>query len=161
RLCRLVSGGQAPDPTLRPAVSSLTLAQLRGYRADRNPDPRRFPAQDAGVTPLAGQFAERAGIDPYTPPTLAELFAFVQAYAGPPGTLDGKTEAQQARVRRLRFDLELKRVPFRPEIMGDSFDGSSPGLLEERVLQVVRAAGVLERVGVRSFDHRCVRALGR
>src|SRR5262249_13125336 len=55
----------APVPdgrTLRPApppgsaVSALNLAQLRAYRADRNPDPARFPDQDAGPTPLAGLF---------------------------------------------------------------------------------------------------------
>src|SRR5262245_25513347 len=40
------------DPTLDgQPVSTLDLARLREYRADRNPDPRRFPEQDAGVTP--------------------------------------------------------------------------------------------------------------
>ena len=57
----------------------------------------------------------------------------------------------------MRFDLELKRVPFRPQAIGDSFDGRSAGVLEDRVLACVRAAGVLDRTTVRSFDHRSVR----
>src|SRR6516164_1854400 len=43
-------------------VSSLTLAELRGYRADRNPNRARFPAQIADVTPLAASFATAHGI---------------------------------------------------------------------------------------------------
>src|SRR5437868_7813113 len=42
-LCRLPEGKAAPDPLTRPPVRALTLAQLRQYRADGNPDPRRFP----------------------------------------------------------------------------------------------------------------------
>jgi glycerophosphoryl diester phosphodiesterase len=34
--------------------------------------------------------------------------------------------------------------------------GSGPGLLEERVVEAVRRAGVVRRTVVRSFDHRCV-----
>src|SRR5205085_12358438 len=47
RLCR-APAGDAPlrgEPLL---ISSLTLGQLRGLRADRNPDPERFPEQDSG-----------------------------------------------------------------------------------------------------------------
>src|SRR5947207_8750964 len=52
-LCRRLAGTAAPDPATRPLVSSLSLAELRAYRADRNPDPVRFSVQDATVTPLA------------------------------------------------------------------------------------------------------------
>lgn len=159
RLCRLLPGSDAPDPAQQPLVSTLTLDQIRGYRADRNPDPRRFPDQDARVTPLARVFAEQRGIDPYTPPTLADLLAFAAAYTGPLGTEAGKTPAQQTKVRRVRFDLELKRVPFYPHIIGDTIDGVRPGRLEERLLEIVLAAGVVERTAVRSFDHRCIRTL--
>jgi glycerophosphoryl diester phosphodiesterase len=160
RLCRLVPGAAAPDPAQRPTVAGLTLAQLRGYRADRNPDARRFPDQDATVTPLAALFAARHGLDPYTPPTLADLFAFAEAYAGELGARAGKTGAQQARARRVGFDLELKRVPFRPGLIGDGYAGDA-ALLERRLLEVVRDARVHDRTVVRSFDHRCVRALRR
>jgi glycerophosphoryl diester phosphodiesterase len=152
RLCR-------PAPVGRPLVATLSFAELRGYRADRNPDPPRFPGQDATMTPLAEAFARRHGIDPFTPPTLAELFAFADAYAGEPGARVGKTADQRARVRRVLFDLELKRVPFRPEFIGDRFDGRSPGQLERNVVRAVREAGVLDRTRIRSFDHRSVRAV--
>jgi glycerophosphoryl diester phosphodiesterase len=157
RLFHCGSGPVPFDPTRPPLVSSLTLAELARYRADRNPDPQRFPGQDARVTPLARLFAERHAIDPYAPPTLPELFAFAQAYAGELGAVAGKTATQRA--RRVRFDLELKRVPFCPHVIGDTFDGSAPGLLEQRVVEAVRAAEMLERTSVRSFDHRSVRAL--
>jgi glycerophosphoryl diester phosphodiesterase len=127
----------SPAPFPPASVSCLTLAELRHYRADRNPDPRRFPDQDTSVTPRAASFAERHGIDPYTPPTLAELFAFAAEFPRP-----------------ARFDLELKRVPGRPERIG-----GAPGQLEQRVLEAIRAAGMVERCSVRSFDHRSVSAL--
>ena len=42
---------------------------------------------------------------------------------------------------------------------GDGFDGQTPALLEHQVVNLVRSAGLVERTTVRSFDHRCVRAL--
>jgi glycerophosphoryl diester phosphodiesterase len=161
RLCRPGRRGKAPDLAAEPAVSSLTLAELRRVRADRNPDPKGFPDQDATHTPVAWLFAARHGIDVYTPPTLAELFAFTRAYGGRLGSIAHKTKEQRLWARRVRFDLELKRVPFRPDTIGDRFDGESPGLLEGTVVKLVRAAGVLGRTTVRSFDHRCVRAAWR
>lgn len=147
RLCRRLPGGTGPAPALRPPLRSLSLAQLRGYRADLNPDPERFRGQDPGVTPAAAAFAAARGLDPYTPPTLEELFAFTAAYAEDPG----KTPGQRAQARRVRFDLELKRVPFRPQLLGGG------EVLERQVVATVRRAGVLTRASVRSFDHRCVR----
>ena len=38
-------------------VFDEACAQLRRWRADRNPDPERFPTQDATVTPLAAAVA--------------------------------------------------------------------------------------------------------
>jgi glycerophosphoryl diester phosphodiesterase len=148
-----------PAPPPGSAVSALNLAQLRAYRADRNPDPARFPDQDAGPTPLADLFAAEHGIDPYVIPTLAELFRFADAYAGEPGARAGKTAAQRERARRVCFDLELKRVPFFPVAINDGFTGRGPGLLERRVVEAVRQAGVVSRTRVRSFDHRSVRAV--
>jgi glycerophosphoryl diester phosphodiesterase len=110
---------------------------------------------------LARLFAARHGFAPYVPPTLAELFAFARAYAGPLGSRAGKTREQRLWARQVRFDLELKRVPYRPETIGDGFDGESPGRLEKAVVKTVRAAGVLGRTIVRSFDHRSVRAVWR
>lgn len=159
RLDRLLPGSTAPDPASRPLVSTLTLAQLRGYRADRNPDPGRFLRQDATLTPLARLYAEGSNLDPYALPTLSDLFAFAQAYAGALGAQAGKTEARRERARQVCFDLELKRVPFYPQWIGDDFQGSAPARLEEHVVQRIREAAMVARTRVRSFDHRSVRAV--
>src|SRR4051794_30307799 len=45
RLCGLIPGSRSPDPAGRPLISQLRLTELRGYAADRNPDPLRFPDQ--------------------------------------------------------------------------------------------------------------------
>jgi glycerophosphoryl diester phosphodiesterase len=159
RLCRVLPGSMAPDPASQPLVSTLSLTQLRGYRADRNPDPGRFAHQDATVTPVAQLFAERAGMDAYALPTLSDLFGFAQAYAGELGAAAGKTGMQRQRAGQVQFDVELKRVPFYPQWIGDPFDGRAPGLLEERVVQQVREADMVDRTRVRSFDHRAVWAV--
>jgi glycerophosphoryl diester phosphodiesterase len=159
RLCRLVPGSASPPPAPRLLVSTLTLAQLRGYCADCNPDPVRFPEQDASVTPLAARLAAVRGMHPYAPPTVADFLAFVEAYAGEDGSLAGKSAEQRERARQMRFDFELKRVPFHPELIGDAFDGQAPGMLERQIADLLRAAGVVERTTIRSFDHRCVRAI--
>ncbi len=161
RLFRRLPHAAVPEPSDQLRVSSLTLDQCRGYAADRNPDPARFPGQDAAVTPLADLFGRQEGLNPYTPPSLAELFRFVSAYAGELGRQAGKSAVQQARAREVRLDLELKRVPFFPEAIGDPFDGQAPGLLEQRVVEAIRAADMVDRTTVRSFDHRAVRAVRR
>jgi glycerophosphoryl diester phosphodiesterase len=69
----------------------------------------------------------------------------------------GKSPAQQAAVRQLCFDLELKRVPFRNETIGDGYDGRALGTLETQTLAAIAAADVASRTRIRSFDHRCLR----
>ncbi len=151
---RLRPESTPPDTDSRSVVAELTLAQLRRYRADGNPDPARFPDQEASVPPVTQLFAERHGLDPYAIPTLANLFAFAAAYAGELGQAAGNSSGQQARARRVRFDLELKRIPYLPEAIGDDYTGAAPDLLEKYVVEIVRQAGVLDRTIVRSFDHR-------
>jgi glycerophosphoryl diester phosphodiesterase len=145
-----------PDGRL---VASLSLADLRRLRFDRNPHPALFPTQEASVLPLSQWFAEEASVDPYAAPTLAEFIRFVTDYAGEPGHRVGKSDALRQRAGRLVFDLELKRMPFFPEAIGDGYTGDGPALLEERVAEAVRTAGVAGRTTIRSFDHRCVRYL--
>ncbi len=157
--CRLLRQGLAASSAMPPLVSGLTLDDLRGYCADGNPDPSRFPDQSATVTPLAAIFAEQHGLHPYSIPTLEELLRFTAAYAGDLGLRAGKSEVQRQRAQSVLFDLELKRVPFHPETINDRYDGTSPGLLEKCIVETVRRAGVTARTTVRSFDHRCVRLL--
>jgi glycerophosphoryl diester phosphodiesterase len=159
-LYRLVASNDAPEAAARcPLVSALTLAQIRCYRADRNPDLRRFPCQEASPTPLAILYASHHGLDPFSPATLTDLFEFAKVYEGALGIRAGKTATQQMRVRQIRFDLELKRVPYRPETIGDEFNGTDPARLEREVVRAIHTAGMLERAQVRSFDHRAVRAV--
>jgi glycerophosphoryl diester phosphodiesterase len=160
RLCRELTPAAVPLAR-RPAVRSLTLGQVREYAADRNPDPARFPDQDDDATPAARLFAEERGTHPFAVPTLTDLFAFAAAYAGPLGERAGKTPGQRAHAGAVCFDLELKRVPGRPEYIGDGYLGTGPALFESRVVEEVRAAGVVGRTVVRSFDHRCVAHLLR
>jgi glycerophosphoryl diester phosphodiesterase len=159
RVCRPISGSGASAPGRQLEIRSLTLSQIRQYRADVNPDPNRFPDQDNQTTPLVRWFAQHHNINAFTPPTLADLFAFATAYSGDPGRIVGKTSKQQTRAQTIRFDLELKRVPFRPHVIGDGFDGRTPGVFEQRVIQVARDSNMTDRICLRSFDHRCIRML--
>lgn len=128
---------------------------------DKNPDPIRFPHQDAQATPLAELFVKERPQNIFDIPTLDDLFAFVQAYAGPLGKAAGKTKKQQAQASRIILDLELKRVPYRPEWIADDFAGRGPGIMEKLVIGVIRKFGFLKRVRVRSFHHSCVKSFRR
>jgi len=142
-------GDEASAGLHRP-LAKIALDELRRWRADRNPDPARFPDQNAVAPPLACWFAEQHGFDPFAVPTLAELFLFTAAYAGQPGADVGKSPQHRSRAARIGLDLELKGVPFEPAALA---------LLERRTVEAVQAAGVAARTTVRSFDHRCVRRL--
>lgn len=129
-----------------PLVRSFTLAELRRFT---------IRSRSERATNLAERFARERGVHPYGIPTLEEFVAFVAIYASAPE----KTETQRESARQLTFDLELKRVPFRPETIGDDFTGAAPGFLETAVVDAIHKAGVLERTRVRSFDHRSVVAI--
>jgi glycerophosphoryl diester phosphodiesterase len=159
RIYRPARGGIEIPEKQQSLISALTLDQLRVVCAIGNPDPERFPKQDTTITPLAQVYGDQIGMDPYAVPRLADLFTFAEMYASDLGRRAGKTDSQRARARETRFDLELKRVPFYPVVIGDDFDGKSPALLEQRVLEAIQAAKMLDRARVRSFDHRCVRIL--
>jgi glycerophosphoryl diester phosphodiesterase len=148
-----------PPPDRNQPISRLTCLQLRSYIADRNPDRARFPGQSAETTPAAAVYGERAGIDPYGIPRLADLFTFVSAYAGDLGRESGKSELQRYKAGQIHLDLELKRVAFYPQTIGDRFDGIAPALLETQVLSETRNSDFVSRCRVRSFDHRSVSAL--
>jgi glycerophosphoryl diester phosphodiesterase len=141
-----------PDGSL---VASLPLSKLR--QATLNRVVAAFPSQDAVVTPLARWYGEQHGLHPFALQTVADLFRFTTDYAGEAGRLAGKSDEQRAKASRVVFDLELKRVPYYPQTIGDNYTGDGPGLLEERVVEAIRAADIARRTRVRGFDHRCVR----
>jgi glycerophosphoryl diester phosphodiesterase len=157
--CRLRPGLSAPNPEHRPLIATLTLEQLRSYDADLNPDDSRFPRQSAVVPPVARMCSERLDISPFVIPRLSDLFALVSDYCGDAGVQAGKTDLQRAQAEKVRLDLELKRVPFFPQAIGDQFEGTNASLFEVQVLSEIRVAGLLDRCRVRSFDHRSVKAL--
>jgi glycerophosphoryl diester phosphodiesterase len=151
---RITTSDTIVDLATEPLVSNLGLAHLRNYCARRHPDRKRFPDQDRLLTPVARRYARH-----YTVETIPALFGLVADYAGEVGVAVGKTSDQRRRAARVVIDLELKRVPAHPEVIGDRFDGEAPGLLEQRVVEAVRKAGMVERTRIRSFDHRAVRAI--
>ena len=159
RLCRPAESGDKTNSSDGLLISQLESRQLQAYIADLNPDPDRFADQDRTETPLAKLFAARRGMQVYAIPTLCDLFDLAAAYAGEDGAHCSKSEALRAKAALLRFDLELKRVPFHPEFIGDTFDGTSPGKLEVKVVEAVRKANLVGRTTVRSFDHRAVMAI--
>jgi glycerophosphoryl diester phosphodiesterase len=156
-----VNGEVAVDTNLGPYVREMSLTQVREFRGFVHPTFNPHMRQEATLTPLAVVFAAGRGMDPFAIPTLADLLEFAAAYAGPMGSEAGKTASQQDRAARVIFDLELKRVPGRPEYIGDGFDGESPGLLEQAVANEVRRFDLVSRTVVRSFDHRAVAAIKR
>lgn len=156
---RVLPGAAVPPPMFYPKISNLTLGQVRGYLVDLNPDASTFGKQSNAPTPVAQAFAMERAIPLYGIPTLEDLFAFVAAYAGRVGRQTKKTDVQRRQANQLRFNLEVKRVPFRPSFIGDLFDGCTAGELEKRIIQTARQAGVLERIVIQSFDHRVLRSV--
>ncbi|MFO1079752.1 MAG: glycerophosphodiester phosphodiesterase [Reyranellaceae bacterium] len=101
-----------------PALRTLSLAELRRYDIGR-----LNPA-----SPYARQFPEQRPADGEPFPTLAELFA-----------IGGPT---------VRFNIELKSDPTRPELAPD------PASFARRVVTEVRAHGMAGRTTLQSFDWR-------
>ncbi len=153
--CRLGEGAPpgAPDPDdpATPAddlrISALTFAELGAYRCDRNPDPQAFPAQDSLGTDLAG--------DRYEFIALEELFDFVDLYV----ESGAKDDEQRQHASRVRYNIETKRVPASPELIGDDFDGVTAGAFEQALLDLIDERGIVDRVTVQSFDHRSLWAI--
>jgi glycerophosphoryl diester phosphodiesterase len=141
------------DPILpiesQPLVHRLTAKQLCGVLVDRIPDSARFPDQLPTRMPLATALR---GETQYAIPTLADLYGFVAAYAGEPGRTAGKTDAQRTNATAIIVDVEIKLVPFIPEL-------AEAGAMERAVLEVIQEFDAVGRTWVRSFDHRCVRRL--
>ncbi len=155
--CGLAPGAPAgsadPDDPATPdsalMIANLALAELGAYRCDRNPEPDRFPIQEAAATLLAG--------DRYEIVTLAEVLDFVDLYS----QSGGKEEAQRDAAARVKFNVETKRRPDAPENIGDGFDGTSAGPFERAITDLVDEREIADRMIVQSFDHRSLWAIRR
>ena len=128
-------------------ISQLTYEQTQAFRCDRNPDPGKFPDQNNGPTPLAG--------DDYSLVSLEKLFQFVADYA----QSEQKSEAQRANAAQVQFNIETKRKPDKPKGINDGFDGENPGPFELEILRLVEQFGLEDRVIIQSFDHRSLWAI--
>ncbi len=153
--CRLGEGAPAgapdPDDPATPAddlrISAMSFAELGAYRCDRNPDPGAFPAQDQLPTDLAADRFELIALE--------ELFDFVELYV----ESGAKDDEQRRNASRVRFNIETKRVPASPELIGDGFDGVTAGAFEQALLDLIEERGLVDRVTVQSFDHRSLWAI--
>ena len=125
----------------------MSRGELEQFRCAKNPDPGRFPDQTATPTTIAG--------DNYSIVTLGELFEFVTAYS----QSELKTADQRANAEVVRFNIETKRLPERPETINDGFDGETPGPFELAILETIAITGLQDRVTIQSFDHRSLRAI--
>jgi len=133
------------DPALW--IRHLTAEQLSRYVCDRNPKLDFFTQQVPAGTQMAGP---NFGIV-----TLETFFGFVRAYAENPD----KPEARRNNAAHVAFDIETKRDVDHPEFIADGFDGQHPGPLEQKLVAVATAAGVLDRLTVQSFDARSLWAI--
>lgn len=116
-------------PAQGPSIHSLTVAQLQAYDVGRL-DP---------ATAYGRQFATQQPHDGERIPTLAQLFARLQA--------QGAT--------RVRFNIETKIDPTKPE------ETSMPEPMVRALLAEIDRAGVASRVTVQSFDWRTLALVGR
>lgn len=139
--------GEERFPSAGVPIARSSSDQFRDYSCDLNPDSGRFDEQKNGGTTLAGA--------DYRPITLIELFEFVSAYQ----LSSEKSEEQRAGAARVEYNIETKRNPDRPAVIGDDFDGVNPGAFELAVLAIVEDAGLTDRVVIQSFDHRSLWAI--
>ena len=89
--------------------------------------------------PYAKAFAEQRPIDGQVIPTLDSLFMLVKRLA----------------ADKIEFDIETKVFPNEPDAT------PAPAEFVERLLSVIRAHGMVDRVMVQSFDWRTLAILGR
>ena len=119
-MARDAQGQWLNTPT--PLIRSLTLAEVQRYDVGR--------AREGSAT--ARNFPQQAARDGQRIPTLAALFARVQALG----------------ADSVRFNIETKLNPTKPD------DTAAPEDFVRAILAVVRAAGVEKRVTLQSFEWR-------
>ncbi|MBI1381605.1 MAG: hypothetical protein GC161_11025 [Planctomycetaceae bacterium] len=112
---------------------------------------RDRPRQSAEATDVARAFAVARGLKgAYTPPSLADVFAFVDFYGAwyreGPGASHPEAARRAALARRVRVHAETKRDPGEP---GRTVE---PSAFFEAILAAARDAGALDRLRVQSFD---------
>lgn len=134
----VISHDFAPNPDITRDASGRWL-QARGTPFNRLTLPE-IAAWDVGrINPASGYartFNEQVASDGQHIPTLAALFE----------------QVRQLRAQHVRFNIELKIHPRRPD------DSPSPDAFVRAVLDVIRAHGMATRVSLQSFDWRIQKA---
>jgi len=151
--------GAPYGPADEVAIRDLALADLQArFVADRL---ARGASQenDLALSPVSVAFAEATGLPhPYAIPSLAEVLAFVDAYARHhetgPGRAHPFARIRAANARAVRFNVETKTDPRRE---GEGA-GATPPLdaasFARAVAEAIRGAGLEERADIQSFDFR-------
>ncbi|MSR31952.1 MAG: hypothetical protein EXR99_10650 [Gemmataceae bacterium] len=129
-------------------VGEFTLDALRTWFDRPISKTSCFPEQRVEAGPFTMAFAKKKGINPWTIPTLTDLFEFVAEYSGEFGQSQGKMLPQQECARKLVLDLEIKQLP--------SLAMNWRGILAGIALEAKERKWAF-RVVVRSFDHGILR----
>lgn len=110
---------------------------------------------DTALSPVAAAFTERVGRprdELYAPPTLMHALRFVdfyaEYYAHGAGVAASDARARAKNAARVRFQLETRVSPLRPD------DTKSPAAFVDAIGRRVRAEGVEARTSLRSLDAR-------
>lgn len=161
--CRRADG-RAYDHADERLIREFTRAELQATfvcdRLIRGPTQRNEPA----LSPVAVAFARAEGLaSPYTPPTLEQLFRFVDAYAAHhetgPGAAHPDAALRARNARRVRFNVETKINPRRDRDDHGNVSAErtlAPERFVARIVEAVRAAGLAARVDLQSFDARAL-----
>ncbi|GMU04720.1 hypothetical protein ASNO1_09720 [Corallococcus caeni] len=145
--CRHADGSPLPAPV---PIATLTVARLQtAFVCDRLLADRPEQTNDRARSPEAVAFSARAGLpDPYSVPTLRQLFAFAADQAD--AAHEARDPLRARNARRVRFNVELKRPSPKTDV--EPAHGGA-------VAQVIQDAGLVQRADVQSFDLRAVRSM--
>ncbi|CAM4044300.1 hypothetical protein GTZ93_03955 [Corallococcus exiguus] len=145
--CRHADGSLLTAPV---SIATLTVAELQArFVCDRLLEDRPDQKNDRALSPEAVAFAARVGLpDPYTVPTLSQVFAFAADQAD--AAHEARDPLRARNARRVRFNVELKRTTEKTDIAPAHGD---------KVARLIQEAGLVQRSDVQSFDLRAVRSV--
>jgi glycerophosphoryl diester phosphodiesterase len=159
--CRKADGS-AYTPADDTLIKDLTIAQLQAqFVCDKT---FRGPQQlnDPNLSPVTKAFAASHGMpNPYTPPTVSQLFDFVDFYVTyyttGAGKSDPKAAVRAANAKAVRFNIETKINPRSDkDPLGNVYKDRTFGAQQfaDTIGGLIMARGLQDRADVQSFDWR-------
>lgn len=151
--CRRRDGGEYGLDDAR-RIRDVTLEVVQGeFVCDVTTPSRPTQANARELSPVAVAFAEREGLaDPYTMPTLAQVYGFVDFYAAyyrdGPGADHESAPTRAADAARVRLNVETKTNPVVPE------ETIELERFVQTTAKVVVEVGAQARTNIQSFDFR-------